>query len=141
MEEQRVIRLSVLNQPVHGPNDIILGRDTHGILLVVGEDDHILATIPEAFVQEGGHVGDVVDTSIELIGLTEIVDPNEQGFPPASTSRVLELVIGWRTMAKLLEILRRPGWEIGRIGARWSYHTISVWYIIRGVWKGAEKRG
>jgi hypothetical protein len=78
-------------------------------------------------VQEGGHIRDIVDTSIQLIGLAKIVDTNKQGFPASSTSRVLELVTRWRTMAELLKVLRRPGWQIRRIGA-WSYRVmVSVW--------------
>lgn len=50
VNEERVVRLGILDQPVHGSNDIILGWNAHGILLVVGENDHILATITEALV-------------------------------------------------------------------------------------------
>jgi hypothetical protein len=50
MEEEGVVGLGVLDQPVHGPDDIILGGDAHGVALVVGKDDHILAVIPEALV-------------------------------------------------------------------------------------------
>jgi hypothetical protein len=86
VNEEGVVRLSIFDQPVHGAEDIILGRNTHRIPLVVSKNDHIFAPIPKALMQEGGHISDIVDTSIQLIGLAKIVDANEQSFPASSTS-------------------------------------------------------
>lgn len=77
MEEERIIGLRILDQPVHGAEDIRLGRLAHGVLLVIGQDHHILAGVAEVLVQVGGHVLDVVDTSAQLTFLTEIVDSDQ----------------------------------------------------------------
>jgi hypothetical protein len=49
-------------------------------LLIVGQHNHILAFISKVFIEIGGHVSNVVDTSVQLAALTKIVDANQQGF-------------------------------------------------------------
>jgi hypothetical protein len=69
MEEKRVIGVCVLDQPVHGSKDVLLGWLAHCILLVVCQDDHILARIAKVLVQVCAHVFDIVDTSSKLAAL------------------------------------------------------------------------
>lgn len=90
MEEERVVRARVLDQPVHGPQYVLLGWLAHGILLVVREDDHILALVPKLLDQVGRHIPDVVDASPQLAALAKVIDADQQGFPPAVALRVLE---------------------------------------------------
>lgn len=47
MEKQRIVGAGVLDKPVHGAQDVLLGRLTHGVLLVVGENDHIFSLVTE----------------------------------------------------------------------------------------------
>lgn len=51
MEEQRIIGLCILDKPVHGAQNIRLGRLAHGVLLIIGEEDHVFAGIAEILVQ------------------------------------------------------------------------------------------
>lgn len=53
MDEERVVGLRVLHQPLHGPKDIGLVGYTHRVLLIVREDDHVLPPIPILLVQKG----------------------------------------------------------------------------------------
>ena len=54
MKEQGVVRLGILNEPTHGLDDIRLGGDHARVLLVVGQNDHVLAAVPVALAEEGG---------------------------------------------------------------------------------------
>ena len=51
VEEERVVGLGVLDEPVHGAQDVLLGRLAHGVLLVVGQSDHVLALVPKGLHQ------------------------------------------------------------------------------------------
>lgn len=71
------MRLGILDQPLHGTNDILLGRDTQGIVLVICKDDHVLAAVAVLLVQEDGHVGDIVDAAVQGIWLSKVIDADE----------------------------------------------------------------
>lgn len=90
MEEERVIRPRVLDQPVHRLENVGLGRLAHGIMLVVGQEHHVLALIPKVTVQIRAHVLDIVYAAAQLTPLTKVVDTNEQRFPSTVACRVLE---------------------------------------------------
>lgn len=92
MEEERVIRSRILNQPVHGSQNVLLGGLAHGVLLVVGQDNHILSLVAELFHEVARHIANIVDAAIELAALAKVIDANEQSFPPAVAFRVLETV-------------------------------------------------
>ena len=92
MEEQRIVGLRVLDQPVHGAQNIRLSRLTHGVLLIIGEEDHVLAGIAEILVQVCRHVLDIVDTSAKLTLLTKVVDSDQQRLALTSAARVLEAI-------------------------------------------------
>lgn len=76
MEEERVVGSSILDQPVHGTKNVLLCGLTHGILLIVGQDDHVFSFITKMFHQISSHVSDIVDTSTQLATLAEVVDTN-----------------------------------------------------------------
>jgi hypothetical protein len=113
VEKQRVVGLGVLDEPVHGAQDVGLGRLAHGVLLVVGQDDHVLALVAKVRVQVAAHVLDVVDAAAQLALLAEVVDADQQGFPAAGAVGVLEGVISRRTMAEVLGMRRR--WRRGGV--------------------------
>ena len=71
-------------------------------MLVVGENDHVFALVVEILDEVGRHVPNVVDATPKLTALAEIVDADEQGFPPTGTSAVLERVILRGSMAEML---------------------------------------
>lgn len=56
VQEKGVVRLSILDEPLHRPEDIVLGRHRPGILLVVCEDDHVLGLVAETFRDEHADV-------------------------------------------------------------------------------------
>lgn len=85
MEEERVVRTSVLHQPVHCPQYVLFCGLAHRILLVIGEDDHVVSLIAKVVVQESRHVLDIVYTTTKLPPLSEIVDSNQQSLPPSRT--------------------------------------------------------
>lgn len=77
VDEEGVVGLGVANEPLHGPEDVRLGRETHWILLVVGEDDHIFSAVAKALVQERRHVADIVDAALERVWLPEVVNADQ----------------------------------------------------------------
>jgi hypothetical protein len=91
VEEERVVGASILDQPMHGPQDVLFRRLAHGVLLVIGENHHVLPLVAEVLHEVSRHVPDIVDTSPELTALVEIVDANQQCFPASRALRVLEL--------------------------------------------------
>lgn len=112
MEKERVVPVSVLDKPVHGPKDILLRRLAHGVLLVIRQDYHIFSLIAKVLDKISGHIPDIVDAPAKLAALTEVVDANKQGFPSAGALRVLERVILGSSVAKVLGPLRRRWWGI-----------------------------
>ncbi len=80
VEEERVVGSGILNQPVHGAEDVLLGRLAHGVLLVVGEDDHVLSLVAEVFDEIGRHVPNIVYAASKLASLAEVVDADEKSF-------------------------------------------------------------
>ena len=108
MNKQRIIRLSIPHQPLHRPENIRLGRNTHRILLIIRKNHHILAPIPELVVQEDRHVGDIVDAPAQLVRLAGVVDADEKGATTACACRVLEVVVRGRAVAEVLGAL--GGW-------------------------------
>ena len=86
MHKERVMGLGILDEPLHGPHDVGLGRDAHRVLLVVGEDDHVLTAIAELVVKEARHVGDIVDAPFQGVGLSVVVDADEEGLATTRTS-------------------------------------------------------
>ena len=102
MEEERVVRSRVLDKPMHSPQYVLLGGLAHGILLVIGEKDHIFALVVEILDEVGRHVPDIIDTASKLAALAEVVDADKQGFPSTGTGAVLEGVILRGAMAEIL---------------------------------------
>ena len=91
---------------MHRPQNVRLRRLTHRILLVVRQDDHVLALVTEVLVQVRRHVLDVVDATSELAALVEVVDADEEGFATTGAERVLESVAAGSAVAELLGLLR-----------------------------------
>lgn len=97
---------------MHSPENVRLGRLAHGVLLVIGQEDHVLASVTKVLVQVCRHILDVVDTSTQLTLLAEIVDSNEQRLSLACATRVLEVIALRGTVAE-------GDWVTGRgLGAR-----------------------
>lgn len=109
MNKQRIIRLRISHQPLHRTHHIGLGRHTHGILLVIRKNDHILASIAMLLMQERRHIGNIVDAAFQLVGLTDVVDSDKQGAASTGTGGVLEMVVGGGAVAEVLGDLR--GWR------------------------------
>lgn len=87
---------------MHSAQDVLLGRLTHRVLLVVGEQDHVLPLVSKVLNQVRGHVAHVIDAASQLAALAEVVDANEQGLPAAIALRVLECIVGGGAGAKVL---------------------------------------
>lgn len=100
MEEERVIRLRTLHQPMHCSEDVRLGRLAHGVLLIVREDHHVLSGITEVLIEIGRHVLDIVNAAAQLSFLIEIVDANQQCLPLSCATRILEVVALGRTVTE-----------------------------------------
>lgn len=77
---------------MHSAKNVCLGRLAHRILLVIGQKDHVLASITEVLVQVRRHILHIVDTSTQLTFLAEVIDTNQQGLSLACTAGVLEVV-------------------------------------------------
>lgn len=113
MEKEGIIRLRILDQPMHGPQDVSLRRLAHGVLLVIRQQHHVLARVAKVLVQIRRHVLDIVDTTTQLTLLPEIVDSNQQGLALTGAPRVLETVS-----------LRSPVSERDRISGWWWWTTL-----------------
>lgn len=92
MEEEGVVGLGILDQPMHRAQDVCLGRLAHGILLIIGQDDHVLPRVAEVAIEVSRHVLDVIDAASKLPSLTEVVDTNQKGFAPSRAIGVLKAV-------------------------------------------------
>lgn len=156
MKEQRIIRPRVLHQPVHRPDYILFRWLTHGILLVIRQNHHVLPFVAKVTIQVARQVLDIVDTSPQRALLAKIVDADQQSFPSASTIRILKLIalrsavsenlhlLGWRgrgaVALRLLIAARRPS-----ILGRWrSTVPILLWWWRRALTRsvsGQSKRG
>jgi hypothetical protein len=101
VEEERVVGLGVLNEPVHGAQDV---------LLVVGQSDHILALVTKGLHQVVGHVLNIVDATSELALLAKVVDADQESLALAGTVGVLERVAVGCAMAEVLHALWRRRW-------------------------------
>lgn len=77
---------------MHRPQDIRFRRLTHGILLVVGKDNHVLPRIAKVLVQVCRHVLHIVDAATELTLLAEVVDSDQEGLSLPGAARVLEII-------------------------------------------------
>lgn len=108
VNEEGVVRLSITNKPLHCAENVCLCGNTHGVALVIGENDHVLSAITKSLMQESGHIGDIVDAALERIRLPKIVNADQQRPAATGTSGVLELVIGWCPVAEMLQGL---GWR------------------------------
>ena len=108
MEEEGIVRLGVLDEPVHGAKDVHLGGLTHGVLLIIRQDHHVFTSVAKVLVQVGRHVLDIVDTSAQLTLLVEVVNSDQQSLSLARAARVLEVVPLRRS---LTEADRLGGWR------------------------------
>lgn len=116
VQKECVVRPGVPHQPLHGIDDVFPGRLHDGVLLVVGQNDHVLAAVAVALDQEGRDVADVVDAAAQLAVLAEIVDADQQGAATAGAVGVLERVLPGRAVAELLQA-RGRGRGSRRLGA------------------------
>lgn len=101
MQEEGIVGLGVLDEPLHGTDDVGLGGLVVGVLLVVGEQDHVLALVIVLVDQEGRQVLDVVDAAAQLALLPKVVDADQQGLATPVALRVLECVSLGRAVAEL----------------------------------------
>lgn len=63
VEEEGVVGTGVFDEPMHGAEDVGFSRLRHGVVLVVGQGDHVFSSIAEALVEVCGHVFDIVDAA------------------------------------------------------------------------------
>jgi hypothetical protein len=110
VEKEGVVRTGILNQPMHSSKDVLLGGLAHGVLLIIGEDDHILSLIAKVLNEIPGHVSDIIDAAAELSALPEVINADQQRFPSASALRVLECIPLRGAIAEVLwRLWRRRG--------------------------------
>lgn len=106
VEEERIVGPSIFDEPMHCAQNILLGRLAHGVLLVVGQYDHVFTSVSKVLGKIGRHVANIVDASAKLAALAKIVDADEEGLASASALRVFERVALGSTAS---EVLRRAG--------------------------------
>lgn len=94
VEEERVIRTSITDQPPHSFKDVRVGRNTTRVLLIIRQRDSILFLESIVLHNERLDVLDIVDTSPELAILSEIVDADKESALATLTVRELE-ICGW----------------------------------------------
>lgn len=92
MEKERVIGLGVLDQPVHGAQNVLFGRLAHRVLLVICQGDHIFALVAEGLHQVVGHVLNIVDATPELTLLAKVIDTDQKRLALTGTVGILKRV-------------------------------------------------
>ena len=102
MEEQRVVWPCVFDQPMHRSQDVGFSRLAHGVLLVVGQRDHVLPLVAKELVQVCAHVLHIVDAAAKLSSLAEVVDTDQEGFPSTVACRVLKRIAVGCAVAEVL---------------------------------------
>ncbi len=107
MEEQGVVRPGILDQPVHGSENVRFCGLAHRTLLVIGKKNHVPSLVSKVLIEVSGHVLDVIYTAAQLATLIEVVDSNQQSFSPAGAVRVLEGIAAGGPVPELLRLLRR----------------------------------
>lgn len=112
VEKEGVVGFRILDQPVHGAQDVCLGRLAHGVLLIVGQDDHVLAGVAEVAIEVCRHILDIVDAAPQLASLPEIVDTDQKGLSSSGTVGVLKGVVLGRAGTEALQRLWRWWWGI-----------------------------
>ena len=98
---------------MHGSQDILLGGLAHRILLIIGQNDHVLSLVAEVLCQVSRHVSDVVNTTSELTALAKVVDADKKSFPAPGTVGIPEGIALRRTRTKMDGFIRRRGRHIG----------------------------
>lgn len=107
MKEERVVGPGILDQPVHCTENVLFCGLAHGVLLIIGQDDHVFSLVTKLLHQVGRHVPDIVDAASQLTALAEVVDANQQRFSTASAVGVSERIACWCAVAKALRPIRR----------------------------------
>ena len=102
MEEQGVVGSRILDEPLHGANNVGTGRYHDGVALVVGEDDGVFALVSEALKEEAREVLCVIDAAAQLAVLAKVVDTDKESLALSGTIGVLERVAFGGTVAELL---------------------------------------
>lgn len=125
---------------MHSSKNVLFGWLAHGVLLIIGEDHHILALVAEVLGKISSHVAYIVDAAAELTALVEVVDSNKKSFSPAGAVRVSKVVAIGSAMTELLRCCRRrsgAAWlelagtvQVGR-GAHCLQHTTRSRAVIR----------
>lgn len=92
---------------MHCSEEILLRRLAHGVLLVVGQDDHVFSLITEVFGEITRHVPYVIDTATKLTSLAKVVYTNKQRFSPTTTVAVSKSIVCGSALSKVL----RAGWR------------------------------
>lgn len=77
MKKQGVIGLCVFDKPAHGVLDVFLRWPHSGFRLIIGQDDHIFALVVVIVYQEGGHIVNIVDASLQLGLAAKVIDSDE----------------------------------------------------------------
>ena len=97
---------------MHCSKNVGLVRLTHGILLIISQDDHIFSRISKVLVQVRGHVLDIVDASSELSSLVEVINANQKCLSLASTRGILIIIARRCPTTKTVLSLRWGWWSI-----------------------------
>lgn len=109
MEEQRIVRLSILHEPMHGSQDVLLGGLTLGVLLVVHQSHHVARVVAESLLQEPRHVLDIVDAAAQLSPLTDVIDADKQRLALPRAVTVRKRIVETRNAEAVLAGRRRVG--------------------------------
>lgn len=127
VQEQRIVPLSTLDQPLHCPNDILPRWQLTRIPRLVRQDDNVRWIVPESFYHQpmsrpGALTTDelvdivyVVDTSTQLTTCAKVVDADLSQISSAPLIGLLQdSPIGLFAFLDLgqLSIHSKPNWEL-----------------------------
>jgi hypothetical protein len=130
VEEERVVRTGIADEPLHGIHDIPLRRDLAGVGRVIREGDNVLLPIVPLGAKEALDVRHIVDTSTQLSRGSFVVDANKQCLAASVTHRVLEvrlLLLSTGALELRAIILHPTGRHMCRRRRyRFSYHQFPI---------------
>jgi hypothetical protein len=82
MEEERVLGLCVLDEPLHPVPDVGCGGPLVLVDLIISQQNRVLVPETVVAVQKPKHVACVIDAPEKLVRITKVVDADQQRLLP-----------------------------------------------------------
>ena len=79
VKEQGIMGTRVIDKPMHSSKHICLGGNHCGIRrIIISKNNHIFMTEPVTFTEELGDIEYIIDTSVQLIFGSNVINSNQK---------------------------------------------------------------